>query len=136
MSPFERYAPLVGRALLSLVFILSGLGKIAGWSQTAGYMASKGMPLVPFFLVMSILFELGGGLSVLSGFKARVGAVALVLFLIPTTLIFHNFWAYAGMERQMQMANFLKNLAIMGGLTMVAAYGAGPVAVDARKVKG
>jgi putative oxidoreductase len=136
MGKVERYAPLVGRILLSVLFLLSGFGKITGWGTTAGYMASKGMPLVPFFLAMAILFELGGGLSVLFGFWARLGALALFVYLIPTTLIFHNFWAYTGMERQMNQINFLKNLAIMGGLLMVVAFGPGPLSVDARREQG
>jgi len=119
-----------GRVLLSLIFVLSGLNKIANWSGTAQYMASKGMVAVPFFLGMAILFELVGGLSVLTGFKARWGALALVLFLIPVTAIFHNFWAFEGMERQMQMIHFMKNLAIMGGLLSIVARGAGPGSVD------
>ena len=72
----EPWLTLLGRILLSLIFILSGLGKIDDWSGTAGSMAAKGMVAVPFFLTTAILFELGGGLSVLLGFKARLGACA------------------------------------------------------------
>jgi len=122
-----------GRILLSLIFIASGFGKIGNWSGTAQYMASKGMVAVPFFLFMAIVFEIGGGLSVVLGLKARWGALALFLFLIPVTAIFHNFWAFADMERQMQMIHFMKNLAIMGGLLLVAARGAGPGSIDERK---
>ncbi len=129
----ERYFSVVGRILLSLIFLLSGIGKIADWPGTAGYMASMGMPAIPFFLTMALLFELAGGVSLLVGFKARLGALGLIVFLIPTTLIFHNFWAYAGMERQMQLINFLKNLAILGGLSLVAAFGPGPASLDARR---
>src|SRR5207249_12192011 len=114
---------LLGRILLSVIFIMSGFGKITGWSTTAGYMASKGMPLVPFFLAGGILVELAAGLSVLLGFRARFGAAALFLYLIATSLIFHNFWAYSGMEQQMQMINFMKNVATLGGLAMVVAFG-------------
>jgi putative oxidoreductase len=121
MDKSSHYLSLVGRVLVSTLFLLSALGKITGWSTTAGYMASKGMPLVPFFLAAAILIELGGGLSVLTGFQARWGALALAAFLIPTTLIFHNFWAFHGPEQQAQMINFLKNVAIMGGLLQVAA---------------
>ena len=124
-----------GRILLSLIFIVSGLAKIANWSGTAEYMASKGMVAVPFFLGMAILFELAGGMSVLTGFKARWGALALVLFLIPVTAIFHNFWAFEGMERQMQMIHFMKNLAIMGGLLSIVARGAGLASVDEYRAK-
>jgi len=110
-----------GRVLLALIFVLSALGKLADWSGTAAYMAAKSMPLVPLFLAAAIVLELGGGLAVLTGRGARLGAVALVVFLVPTTLIFHNFWAAAGIERQNQLAHFMKNVAIVGGLLLVAA---------------
>lgn len=89
---------------------MSGLGKISGWEQTAGYMASKGMPLVPLFLVGAIVIGVVRGLSVLLGLKARIGATALLIFIIPASLIFHSFWAYEGMEQQTQMVMFMKNL--------------------------
>lgn len=135
LEKLQHVTPLVGRGLLSLIFLLSGFGKIADWSGTAGYMASKNMPAVPFFLLGAILLEIGGGLSVLTGYKARWGALALIFFLIPASLIFHNFWAYEGMEQKMQMINFLKNLSIMGGLLMVVANGAGPISIDERSAK-
>ena len=131
MNPgIEPWLTLLGRILLSLIFILSGLGKIGDWSGTAGSMAAKGMVAVPFFLTMAILFELGGGLTVLLGFKALLGAWALVFYLIPVSLIFHNFWAFTGAEQRMQVINFLKNLAIMGGLLLVALRGAGKPCID------
>ena len=89
------------------------------------------MPAVPFFLTMAILFELGAGTCLLFGFQARSAALALVFFLIPTTLVFHNFWAATGPEQQNQMQHFLKNLAIMGGLATVIAHGAGALSIDA-----
>jgi putative oxidoreductase len=120
MNPaIEPWLTLLGRILLSLIFILSGLG-----------MAAKGMVAVPFFLTMAILFEIGGGLSILLGFKARLGAWALAFYLIPVSLIFHNFWAFTGADQRMQMINFLKNLAIMGGLLLVALRGAGKPCID------
>jgi putative oxidoreductase len=126
-----RYAPLAGRILLGAIFLLSAFGKIANWSGTEAFMASKGMPAVAFFLTMAILLELAGALTLFTGFGVRVGAVALFVFLVPATLIFHNFWAYGGAEQQNQMAHFLKNLAIMGGLIQVLAFGPGPVSLGA-----
>lgn len=125
------WAP-AGRLLLAAIFIMSGFGKFADWAGTAGYMASKNLPAIPVLLVIAACAEILGGLSVLLGWKARWGALALILFLIPTTFIFHNFWAYQGMERQTQMINFMKNLSILGGLAMVAALGPGPRSIDAR----
>jgi putative oxidoreductase len=135
VEKLQYITPLAGRGLVSLIFVMSAFGKITSWDGTAGYMASKGMPAIPFFLTMAILFELLGGLAVLTGYKARLGAVALIVFLIPATLIFHNFWAYQGMDQQMQMISFLKNLSIMGGLLLVTAFGAGPLSLDERAAK-
>jgi putative oxidoreductase len=135
MGNLERFAPLVGRILLAQIFLASGLNKLGAWEQTAGYMASKNMKLVPLFLVAAILFEVGGGLSVALGYKAKVGAATLFIFLIPATLIFHNFWTYQGIEQQVQMIMFMKNLAILGGLLLVIGMGAGPLSLDNRKKK-
>lgn len=123
-------APLVGRIMLSVIFIMAGFGKITSWDQTAGYMASMGMPLVPMFLFGTIVLEIGGGLSLLLGLKARIGGLLLALFLVPTTLIFHAFWNLQGQEQYMQMLMFNKNLAIIGGLLYVAVFGAGKFSLD------
>jgi putative oxidoreductase len=131
---FSAYAVIPGRLFLAAIFLWSGLGKVMNWEGTAGYMAMKGMPLIPLFLALAILFELGGGLSLLIGFKGRLGALALFAFLVPTTLIFHNFWAVPDNEVMIQTIMFLKNLAIMGGLLMVAALGTGPFSLGRRKV--
>jgi putative oxidoreductase len=117
-----HYLVSAGRVLLSLIFILSGVSKIMEWSGTSEFMASEGLPLVPLLLGAATAIEIAGGLSVLLGWKARWGAWLLFLYLIPTTLIFHDFWAFTGAEQQMQLINFLKNLSIMGGLLLAAAY--------------
>jgi putative oxidoreductase len=132
MENLQRYAVLLGRILLSLIFILSGLAKIGDWSGTAGYMASRGMRAIPFFLTMAIIFEVVGGLSVLAGWKARFGALALILFVISATLVFHNFWTYPQGQQQIQMVMFLKNLAIMGGLLLIFSFGPGAFSLDQR----
>jgi putative oxidoreductase len=95
----------------------------------AGLMATK-TPAPKATLALAIFAELAGGLSLLLGFLTRIGAVGLFIFLIPTTLLFHNFWAAPEAQHQEQMVNFLKNLAVMGGLLMVVAYGAGPLSID------
>jgi len=129
----EHFGPLVGRMLLSAIFIISGISKIFGWSGSSAYMAAKGMPLVSFFLLMALLLELLGGFSILVGFQARLSALALFLYLIPTTVIFHNFWASPAAQQQLQMIMFLKNLAIMGGLAQLVAFGPASFSFDARK---
>ncbi len=122
-----KFVPLIARILIAAIFLMAGTQKVFDFSGTQQYMASKGMPLTALFLVGAILAELGGGLSVLLGLKARWGATALFLFLIPTTLIFHTEFSV-----QLQVIMFMKNLAIMGGLLMVAYFGPGPVSIDER----
>jgi len=130
---FEHIKPctwVTGRILLSQIFLISGFMKIMNWQMFATMMAAKGMPAAEVFLALAILTEIGGGLGILLGCQARLSALALALFLVPTTLIFHNFWAYEGEMMQNQMQHFLKNLAIMGGLYTVVAVGSGPFSID------
>lgn len=129
----KQYGPLVGRILLSSMFIISGWGKITGFAGTAGFMASKGMPFLELLLVGTIIVELGGGLMLLFGWKTRLAASAIFLFIIPATLVFHNFWAVDAAQAQGQMIHFMKNFTIMGGMLYVMAFGAGPLSLDARK---
>lgn len=115
---------LAARVLLSALFLMSGINKILHPADTQQYMASYGMPLTGLFLMGAIALELAGGLSVLLGYKARWGAIALIIFLIPATLIFHTNFA-----DQMQTIQFMKNLAILGGLLMIVQSGSGDIAI-------
>lgn len=123
----QRFVPLAARAMLSAIFLRSGLLKIFGFAGTQQYIAGKGIPLqfTAVLLAGAIIFELVGGLSVLLGYKARWGASALIIFLVPTTLIFHTDFSQSS-----EVIQFLKNLAILGGLLMVFTYGSGPVSLD------
>jgi len=123
---------LVGRIFLSAIFVLSGVAKLADPSGTAEHMAAQGIPMIGLLLPLAALVEIVGGLSLITGTFARIGATMLILFLIPTTVLFHDFWAYQGPERVMQMANFMKNVAIGGGLMLVLAHGAARLSVDDR----
>jgi len=126
------YLVLAGRVFLSAIFLLSGINKLTDWSGTADHMAHEGMVAVPLMLAGAVAVELAAGGAVLFGCYARVGALALAAFLVPTTLIFHDFWAYSGDARMNQMQHFMKNLTIVGGLLVLAAYGAGRYSFDAR----
>lgn len=130
----ERYGAVTARILMSQIFLLSGVAKIFDWSGTETIMASRGMIWVPFFLFGAIVCELAGGLSVFLGWKARLGALLLFLYLVPVTLVFHNFWTYPAAEQQVQMIMFLKNLTIMGGLWMVITFGPGFCSIDNMKL--
>jgi putative oxidoreductase len=123
-------AALVARILLTVMFIYSGFGKMMGFEGTAGYIASEGLPVPQLLAIGAIAVELGAGVLLLVGYKARWAALAIFLFLIPTTLLFHNFWASPPEQYQMQQINFLKNLTIMGGMLMVWAFGPGRFALD------
>jgi putative oxidoreductase len=125
-----KYLPLFGRLLLATIFLLSGLNKIASPEATQQYMAAMGMGWTGFFLGAAIIVEVGAGLSLLLGYWTRTGATVLFLFMIPTTLIFHTNFA-----DQNQMIHFLKNVAIMGGLLYVVAYGPGALSLDARRTE-
>lgn len=130
--PIRRYAGLdaIGRILLGAIFLVSGISKATGWDQTVDYMASEGLPVAPLLILPAILIETLAGICLILGLKARAAAGLLFLFLIPTTLVFHDFWTMSGADFQMQMVQFLKNLAILGGLALVVANGAGALSID------
>jgi len=125
--------PLLGRILISIVFILGGIGKIFGFSMEEGMVAAKHLPLPAVALGIALVIELIGGLAILLGLFTRFTAWILFLYLIPTTLLFHNFWAMQGMDRIDNMVHFEKNLAIMGGLLVLAAFGPGALSVDSSR---
>lgn len=123
----QKYVPLVARTFLAIIFIQTGIDKIFDFSGTQQQIAGVGIPFAPLVTVFTILFEVAGGLSLVFGYKARIGAVLLLIFLIPATLVFHNPLADPG-----QLIQFMKNLSIIGGLLMVFAFGSGPVSLDGK----
>jgi putative oxidoreductase len=133
ISVLERYGTLAARILISQIFILSGVMKVMNPAETAAQMESRGMFWIPFFLWTAAAVEIGAGLSMLLGYKARVGALTLFLFLIPVTLTFHNFWTYTDpKEQQENMILMMHNLTLMGGLLLIMTFGPGPVSLDHR----
>lgn len=128
----DSIIPLFGRVLLSLIFIVSGASKIFKFANTAAYMESAGLPFSEVLLVGTIIIELIGGLMILTGWHARWAALVIFLWLIPTTFIFHAFWAVPAEQMQSQMNNFMKNVAIMGGMLYVFAFGSGAYSLDAK----
>ena len=129
----KNFGPLVGRLLIAAIFIASGYGKIGGFEGTVAQIAGKGMPLPELAAAGAIAVELVGGILLVVGWHARLAATALFLFMIPTTLLFHNFWAFEAAQQTGQRIHFMKNLAIMGGILYVMAFGAGPLSVDERR---
>jgi len=130
-SSATNAAALVGRILLAVIFVISGFGKITGYEATAQYMAAK-LPLVVLLLPLTILVELGGGLALAAGFKARWVALALAIFTLLAGILFHDYWNADAAHRMGQQINFLKNIAITGGMLMVFAFGPGAWSVDRR----
>lgn len=121
---------LAGRILLSLMFFVSGFAKLTDTAGTAAHMTGAGIPYAETLAVIAGIAEILGAISIATGFLARIGGIGLVLFLIPTTLIFHPFWSFEGPERLMQMVNFLKNCGMAGGLLLIVANGAGRYSID------
>lgn len=128
-------APLVAlaRVLLALMFVLAGLSKFGNLAGTAGYIASKGLPLPMLLAAAAGTLEVVGGVALAVGFQARLAALALALFTIVITPIFHAFWAVPADQAMVNQLMFMKNLSVAGGLLFVFALGAGPASFDARR---
>ena len=123
-NTLHRYGPLLGRILIAFIFVFSGFGKVTGFDGTVGYIASKGLPLPQLAAIAAIIVELGGGILLIAGWKAR------------WALLFHNFWAAPADQAQNQMIHFMKNISMMGGLLYVVVHGSGPISVDHKTKAG
>ncbi len=126
----NSYLNPLARFLVALIFIMSGTGKLFGFTQTAGMMKGVGFPAPSFFLVCAILIEIIGGILLVVGYKVRWASLALIVFLVPATLIFHAANLSDPSQGQQQMIEVLKNLAILGALVKFVADGAGAYALD------
>ena len=120
MSTFEMYLAPAGRIIVGAYFLLAGLGKVADVSGTAGYIASVGFPAASALAVLAILIEVGLGLALIVGFRAKLAALLLAGFVLFISFPFHGpqMWA----ENPMQQISFMKNMALMGGLIFMAAH--------------
>ena len=126
----SRYFSLIGRLLIGLPFVMSGLGKLAAYGKTAAMIAAVGLPVPPLAYAVAVLVELGGGLLLILGYQVRPVAIAQAIFTIAAAVSFHNNFA-----DQNQMIHFLKDVMITGGLLQVAAFGAGAISLDSRLSK-
>lgn len=118
---------LLARVFLTAIFLKSAFGKITNFPGTQKFMAAKGMPMTGLLLAGAIVLLVAGGLSVLLGYRARLGAVLLIIFIVPATWIFHT-----DFSNNVQMIMLMKNASIMGGLLMVMAFGPGSISLDGR----
>ena len=122
------YAAAAGRILLASIFLLSGFSKIADPASSLGYISSAGLPLPQLGLAIAIFVEIVGGLALILGYRTKLVATALALFSVATAVFFHS-----ALGDQNQFIHFFKNIAMAGGLLQLAAFGAGPVAIDNRR---
>jgi putative oxidoreductase len=132
MNASSSALALIARLGLSAIFILSGFGKISKFTETAASIGGKGLPAPEVFAVLTICVELGGGLLLLFGWKARWAAFALMVFTLLAAFLFHNYWTMSGSAAAGNYINFMKNLAIAGGMLMVVAHGPGRYSIDRR----
>lgn len=128
MSQNSLYA-VVGRFAIAVIFILSGVGKIAAPAATQGYIASVGLPVPLLAYLLATVTEVGGGILLVVGYRARIVSLVLAAFTLAAALFFHSNFA-----DQNQMIHFLKNVAIIGGLLQIAAFGAGSLSLDGRRL--
>jgi putative oxidoreductase len=132
MNAMTDAIALLGRILLAAMFIYAGYGKIGGFAGTAGYIASQGLPLPQVLAAGTIVLEIVAGVLLVVGWKARWAALALALFTVLASVIFHAFWSVPAEQFRTQQLFFLKNMAVVGGLLMVVALGAGRWSADRR----
>jgi putative oxidoreductase len=121
------YWILLARVLLSSPFLYSGVDKCRRWSAAQREVAASGLPWPTLLHLVTVVVQLGGGLSLLLGIEARLGALLLLFFLIPVTIMYHPFWQRSGAELVVEADHFLSNLAIVGGLLVIVALGSGPI---------
>ncbi|KAA1001720.1 DoxX family protein [Paraburkholderia panacisoli] len=122
-----KFLPLLGRIMIGAPFVMSGLGKLGAYAATVGYIAAMGLPVPPLAYIAAVAVELGGGLLLLSGYRARYVSLAMAVFCLATAAFFHHNFA-----DQNQMIHFLKNVMMAGGLLQITYFGAGAFSFDAR----
>ena len=124
---------LVGRLLLALLFLPAGIGKITGFAGTVGYIGSVGLPLPALGAVIAIVVEIVGGVALIAGFGTRIAALILALFTLAASFLFHAYWAVPADQQFVTQLLFMKNIAVVGGLLTLSAWGAGAWSMDARR---
>jgi len=132
ISFWQGAVVVLGRFFFAMIFLLAGANHFN--KQTIGYAASQGVPLASIAVPLSGVLAIAGGLSILLGYRAKLGAWLIVLFLVPVTLMMHKFWTVTDpMMAQIQMILFMKNVSMLGGALLISHFGAGPFSLDARR---
>lgn len=123
---------LIGRLLLALLFLPAGINKVTGFAGTVGYIASAGLPLPTLGAIIALVVEIVGGLALIAGFGTRLAALVLAVFTLVASFFFHAYWAVPAAQQFVTQLLFMKNMAVVGGLLTLAAWGAGAWSLDAR----
>jgi len=133
-NSIQGIGTVLGRIMIATIFLMSAVGnKIPNFDEVTGYMASEGVPIPQVMLVGAIVFLIAGSLSIIVGFKARIGAALLLVFLVLATYFFHDFWTFENAQaKQDQMIQFMKNLALMGTMVFLMTNGSGRMSLDNR----
>ena len=134
MEIVQQAVGVTGRCLLGLYFLIPGITKVTGFGANAAYMEKHGMVFVPFFLIVTLILQSGGGLFLMVGFQVRITALMFALMILAINIVMHDFWnVYEGLSQAHETQNFVKNLAIMAGLLVLGAHqGELPLSVDQR----
>ena len=131
-SSWQGAVVVLGRFFFALIFLMAGANHFN--KQTIGYAASQGVPLASIAVPLSGVVAIAGGLSILLGYRAKLGAWLIVLFLVPVSFMMHKFWTVTDpMIAQIQMILFMKNISMLGGALLISQFGAGPLSLDARR---
>ncbi len=130
---YKSYVSVVGRLLLALMFIIAGFGKLTNLGGTAGYIASGGLPAPMVLAVLVGLLELVGGLALVVGYQVRWVGLALALFTLAASVLFHAYWSAPADQQMVARLLFMKNMSVAGGMFLISALGAGPLSLDARR---
>ena len=129
---YNPYVPLAARLLMAAIFLVFGTRKVLAFAGTVAYFTKLGFPAPEAMAVLAVIIELGGGILLVIGWKTRWVAWLLALFVLIAMLMAHRYWEFDAAQYANQMTHFFKNVCIIGGLMMVAAFGPGPISVDKR----
>ena len=129
-----KYIELIGRIFYSLIFLMTVMSHFS--AETIGYAELKGVPVPSVLVPLSGIIAMVGAISIILGYKTKLGALLITIFLLPVTLSMHAYWNETDpMQMQMQMINFMKNISILGAAFFIAYFGAGPLSLDQRVAK-
>ena len=133
MTALQNPFALLARLLMALLFLPAGISKIGGFAGTAGYIGSGGLPMPEVGAALAILVEVGASILLIIGLFTRPAALVLAVFTLVASFFFHAYWSMPAEAQMMQSLMFFKNVAVVGGLLAIAAFGAGAFSLDAKR---